>query len=66
VKIFLVTLLKIVSFFESLQKSEDYDALLDTYMCLLCYLAAIGFIFHRDCVLCEVGTEQLNLIIKHG
>jgi hypothetical protein len=65
VKLFLVTLLKIVSNFEFLQKSKNYDALVDTYMYLLCYLAAIGFIIHTDCVLCEVGAEQLNLTITH-
>jgi len=64
VKLFLVTLLKIVSIFEFLQKSENYDALVDTYMYLLCYLAAIGFKIRTDCVLYEVGAEHLNLTLR--
>jgi hypothetical protein len=58
-------LLKIVNIVGFLQKSENYDASVDTYVYLLCYLTVIGFIIYRDCVLYEVVAEHINLTIKH-
>jgi hypothetical protein len=64
--LFLVMLLKIVSILGFLQKSENCDVSVDTYVYLLCYLAVIGFTIYRDYVLYEVGAEHTNLTIKHG
>jgi hypothetical protein len=57
--------IKIVSIFGFLQKSENYITLVDTYVNLLRYLTVTDFIIYRDFVLYEVGAEHLNWTMKH-
>lgn len=52
-------------YFRIFVKIWKFVALIDSYVYLLCYLAVKRFIIYRDFVLCEVGSEHLNLTIKH-